>query len=347
MARAGRGEAEYVLLESQADEAVERFHERIHSPVLTDIEIDWGTLPVTDVYPRRIPDLFSVKPLLIHGRLASPDKGTVTLHGRTADGAFSRTIEVDEVAEADAHDAVASLWARAAVDDLMQRDLAALQSGRFPKEIEEEITNLGVTFRLMTQFTSFVAVEELTVTVGGEPKTIAVPVEMPDGVSYEGVFGEVRERNLAAAKSVAQAAAPSADRSVLGGAFDALRSLGDGRKFARRETLVARITGESEIAAAQSNKLDDRLRGLADKVAKDGTDGTLRLDEIRVVDHRVDVIIYLHDTKPETLAALEKLGFKRDGEAKSANVLVGSIAVEKLEELQKLDPVLKVEPVVG
>ena len=41
----------------------------------------------------------------------------------------------------------------------------------------------------MTQFTSFVAVEEMTVTDGGQPRRIDVPVEMPEGVSHEGVFG--------------------------------------------------------------------------------------------------------------------------------------------------------------
>jgi len=35
-----------------------RFEQRLRDPLLTDITIDWGALPVADVYPRRIPDLF-------------------------------------------------------------------------------------------------------------------------------------------------------------------------------------------------------------------------------------------------------------------------------------------------
>ena len=46
----------------------------------------------------------------------------------------------------------------------------------------------------MTQFTSFVAVEEQIVTEGGKPRRVEVPVEMPEGVSYEGVFGQGNER---------------------------------------------------------------------------------------------------------------------------------------------------------
>jgi Ca-activated chloride channel family protein len=197
MARAGRGEVEYVILKSQAEGAAERFHERIHAPVLTDIAIDWGTLPVTDVQPKHFPDLFSSKPIMIHGRLAGPAKGTITLRGNTATGRFERQLEVTVPAKPAPHDALASLWARAKVGDLLMQDYTALQRGKFPETLRKEITTLGVEFHLLTQFTSFIAVEEMRVTVGGEPTTIAVPVEMPSGVSYEGVFGETTTRRMA------------------------------------------------------------------------------------------------------------------------------------------------------
>ena len=45
-----------------------------------------------------------------------------------------------------------------------------------------------------TQFTSFVAVEEMMVTDRGEPRRIEVPVDMPEGVSHEGVFGDDEKR---------------------------------------------------------------------------------------------------------------------------------------------------------
>ena len=48
----------------------------------------------------------------------------------------------------------------------------------------------------MTQFTSFVAVEEQVVTKDGKPQRVEVPVEMPEGVSYEGVFGNDEAERL-------------------------------------------------------------------------------------------------------------------------------------------------------
>ena len=56
-------------------------HCRVLAPVLTDVQIDWGTLPVADVYPRAVPDLFSAKPILVHGRLTGPAEGTLVLRG--------------------------------------------------------------------------------------------------------------------------------------------------------------------------------------------------------------------------------------------------------------------------
>jgi len=60
-------------------------------------------------------------------------------------------------------------------------------------ELQAQITQLGLDYRLMTQFTSFVAVEDRIVTKDGKPQRVEVPVEMPEGVSHEGVFGEQKQ----------------------------------------------------------------------------------------------------------------------------------------------------------
>ena len=72
----------------------------------------------------------------------------------------------------------------------MGKDWLGAQTGKPEPDIKEEIINVALEYHLMTQYTSFVAVEKMIVTEGGKPRTIAVPVEMPEGVSYEGIFGE-------------------------------------------------------------------------------------------------------------------------------------------------------------
>ncbi len=68
MAEYGRGEVDYVSEAGDASAVARRFNDRLRNPLLTDISIDWSNLPITDVYPKRIPDLFGVKPLILSGR---------------------------------------------------------------------------------------------------------------------------------------------------------------------------------------------------------------------------------------------------------------------------------------
>ena len=123
MARYGRGEVEYVGLKDDGSAAARRFHERVRSPLLTDISIDWGGLPVTDVYPARIPDLFAAKPVVISGRYsaagerghpAARQDGGARLH-RARSAWTCRP-------PSPTHDVLATLWARREVDDLMSQD---------------------------------------------------------------------------------------------------------------------------------------------------------------------------------------------------------------------------------
>ncbi len=189
MAEHGRGEVEYVTLEDEGSAAARRFHERVRNPLLTDIEIDWAGLPVADVFPKRLPDLFSAKPLILTGRYTSAARGAIRLRGNLAGQNFVKEIPVELPESQTEHDSLATLWARTRIDDLMSQDYAGIQNDDPQPDMREAITQLGLEYRLMTQFTSFVAVEEMTVTDGGQPRRIDVPVEMPEGVSHEGVFG--------------------------------------------------------------------------------------------------------------------------------------------------------------
>lgn len=177
----GRGEVEYVTENGDTSGVAKRFHERVRNPLLTDVSIDWADLPVTDVYPKTIPDLFSAKPVIISGRYAAGGKGVIRLKGVMSGHEFVREIPVELPEQESQHDVLATLWARRKVDDLMNQDMSGMQAGKMRDNLKSEIVNLGLTYRMMTQFTSFVAVEDSIPTDGIEPRRVDVPVEVPAG----------------------------------------------------------------------------------------------------------------------------------------------------------------------
>ncbi|HEX9961630.1 MAG TPA: TonB family protein, partial [Pyrinomonadaceae bacterium] len=186
IAKEGRGEVEYVALEDDGSAAARRFHERIRNPLLTDVSIDWNGLPVADVYPQKIKDLFSAKPVVVHGRYTRGTTGTIRLRGKVGGQDFVREIPVN-LPEAEAqNDVLATLWARQKIDDLMfaNWDIEEEET-RVTPQLKAAVTKIGLDYRLLTQFTSFVAVEEKIVNYRGKPRKIRVPAYAPAGTVFE------------------------------------------------------------------------------------------------------------------------------------------------------------------
>jgi Ca-activated chloride channel family protein len=186
----GKGEAFYLRQDEDPAGVIERFRRRVDRPALAHVTIDWGGLPVVDLTPSRIPDLWQGQPLLIHGRYTGAGSGRILVRGRLGAESYRQSIDVSLPAKAEANGVLAGVWARALIAELM---LDMARSGeREAETLRERITGLGLAHRIMTQWTSFVAVEERVVNRGGELQTLVQPVELPDGVDYAGVFGEVQ-----------------------------------------------------------------------------------------------------------------------------------------------------------
>ena len=129
MAKAGRGDSEIVSLSDKADAAAHRLYERLRTPLLTDVSIDWNGLPVTDIYPQQLPDLFSGNPLVVTGRYSASANGTIRLQGTQAGEKIVREIPVTLSANPAKQNVLPSFWARRKIDDLMSQDWSGA-SGR-------------------------------------------------------------------------------------------------------------------------------------------------------------------------------------------------------------------------
>jgi len=186
----GRGHAYYVGLNEDPSEAVENFYRKINDPYLVGINIDWGDLQIHDVYPERIPDLYAGEPLVIVGQYDGGGSERVRINGTVGGSRWSTDFRVSLPERQSRNDVIATLWARKKIHELNREMYSEYGYEQYDQAIVDEITDVALDYQIMSKYTAFVAVsEEIRTDPDGNPITVEVPVNMPDGVSYEGVFG--------------------------------------------------------------------------------------------------------------------------------------------------------------
>ena len=112
IASEGGGEADYVLLNSSAEDAGKKFYKRIENPVLTDIKVTFNGLDVKEVYPNELSDVWAEKPLYFKGRYLHAGTGSVTISGFAGGKPYKQTMNVDFPERETTNEAIASIWAR-------------------------------------------------------------------------------------------------------------------------------------------------------------------------------------------------------------------------------------------
>jgi Ca-activated chloride channel family protein len=155
LARAGMGEPFIITDPLQAPEQAARFRRMVESPVLTNVKATFGGLEVYDVEPQALPDVLGERPVIVFGKWRGEPKGRVVIQGQGAEGPFRQELAIDGRTRQDAA-ALRSLWARHRIASL--GDQEALEGG---DAFKQRITELGLRYGLLTQYTSFIAVDKV------------------------------------------------------------------------------------------------------------------------------------------------------------------------------------------
>src|SRR5204863_1750044 len=153
------GISEYVQPKEDLETKVSNFFQRVGSPVLADLELDFGPLLTEYVYPRKVTDLFKGMQLTIIGRYKNTDDLndiTLRLTGKTGieSRLFSYT-NLDFPLRSDQNDFLPRLWASRRVGWLLQQ----IRSNGETNETRDEIVELGTRYGLVTPYTSYLATD--------------------------------------------------------------------------------------------------------------------------------------------------------------------------------------------
>ncbi len=194
------GEPFVITRPEEAPSKAEKFRELIQSPVLTDIRIDFGRFDVFDVEPPSIPDVLADRPVIVFGKYHGSPGGTVELQGITGDAPFKEKLTVAAIKPRKSNSALRYLWARHRIAVLSDYNRLSPSDERV-----KEVTRIGLTYSLLTAYTSFIAVDSQKRLHDGQATTVKQPLPLPQGVSDYAVG----KGAFSARKKACQALAPS------------------------------------------------------------------------------------------------------------------------------------------
>jgi Ca-activated chloride channel family protein len=178
MARVGMGEPFVISKPEEIREKAEKFRKMIESPVLTKVKVDFGKLNVYDVEPLSIPDVFAERPVIVFGKWRGKLVGEITLSGMTSSGPYVNKIDIRKEKPLKSNSGLRYLWARHRITLLSDYNFLHQDADRI-----KEVTQLGLTYNLLTAYTSFVAIDTEVRLVDGQAITVKQPLPLPEGVS--------------------------------------------------------------------------------------------------------------------------------------------------------------------
>ncbi|MDX1478667.1 MAG: VIT domain-containing protein [Saprospiraceae bacterium] len=175
LAHVGRGEPFIVTGLEEAHDVADRLQEYIAHPVMTDISVAGHHIDLDGVIPAQIPDLTAARPIYCFGKYTPHQDAALTVSGNISGKAFKQIFRLPE--PSNDHAALPYLWARETIRFLDDFNVVNTTQARI-----DEITRLGLQYNLLTQYTSFVAVDHEPVT-DGAPQQVRQPLPLPQGVS--------------------------------------------------------------------------------------------------------------------------------------------------------------------
>jgi len=153
---------------------------KLESPVLTDISVAWPG--AAEVWPREPGDLYAGEPIVVVARTDAQD-GEVTISGRRAGAPWRASLPLSASAS---EPGIGVLWARAKIEALGD----AQRGGEPEAAVRKAIVEVALAHHLVSRHTSLVAVDVTpTAPPGTVPALAAMPTNLPEGWSYDAVFG--------------------------------------------------------------------------------------------------------------------------------------------------------------
>ncbi len=153
------GMSDYVQPKEDLEIKVSNFFSRVSSPVLSDLELDFGPVLADFTYPRKLTDLFRGMQMTVVGRYRNTnDLNNISLKLTGKTGREVRTFNytnLDFPVRSDENNFLPRLWASRRVGWLLEQ----IRANGETKEVKDEVVDLGTRYGLVTPYTSYLATD--------------------------------------------------------------------------------------------------------------------------------------------------------------------------------------------
>ncbi len=183
-AQTGRGTFTYIGRPDEVKQKMGELFAKLESPVLKNVQVQWPGGAQVESWPKRLPDLYLGEPVVVTAALAGA-AGEIVVSGTLGNAPWRAAVPVTAAAEGSG---MGVLWAR----DKIAALLDSLRENAPEPEVRAAVVDLALTHHLVTKYTSLVAIDRTPARPDGAAlKEAALPTNLPDGWTYDAVFGEL------------------------------------------------------------------------------------------------------------------------------------------------------------
>jgi len=161
LAQEHHGASTYVIPGESLDEVLSSFYARVSTPVLMDLQLDFGNMVTYDLYPNPLPDLFAGSQIVVVGRYRGGGRSDITLTGSLDDRIQTFTFPEQqfaaESADSENLSSIPRLWATRKIGYLLNQ----IRLNGPDQELIDQIVRLSIRFGIVTPYTSYLVTESL------------------------------------------------------------------------------------------------------------------------------------------------------------------------------------------
>jgi Ca-activated chloride channel family protein len=214
LSQAHHGSSTYVLPGQRLDEILSAFYARISTPVLTDLQLDFGGISTYDLYPSPLPDLFRGSQIVLVGRYRQGGSATLRLSGTVngqpqtfefPDQQFAASLEHLSPGEREVLASLPRLWATRKIGYLLNQ----VRLNGADQEIIDQIVKLSIRYGIVTPYTSYLVTEPMPLGVEQQDRIANDAFSQMQAMATAPASGQAAVERAAAQGSLAEAEAPA------------------------------------------------------------------------------------------------------------------------------------------